>query len=230
MYKCKFGCGKSYNQRTSLRKHYKTCDKQHINLKNNDQTKQLITVIENMENRMERKMEQMQQGFADVKFLVANSEPKTLININNIVLTEKLPSGGPKSFYDEIIKKFGEKHGNDKLAFLAGKSDAVGVYKMLYPSEKMSDNPVIYENNQFKFLSDDDEIKFGEEVIHRVTKHVKAAMLYASNAIIKTSLDLNKTERLYEYYNLGNIQGNALKEKMFQKQIAEYIKNKLICA
>ena len=74
----------------------------------------------------------------------------------------------------------------------------------------------------------DNQIKFGTEVLLRVTKQVKAAMLYASNALIQTALEINKTERLYEYYNLGNIQGNALKEKQYKKQLSDYIKHQLI--
>ena len=222
MYNCSVKCGQVFKTRNGLCKHRKGCQHaQSAKIKKSLNNKDLITVIEKME-------EKMSAVYTKVDEL--SNEPRTQININNIVLTEKLPSGGPKSFYDEIIKKFGEKSGNDKIVFLAENSDAVGVYQLLYPSEKMSDNPVIYENNEFKFLSDGDKIEYGEQVINRVTKHVKAAMLYASNAIIKASLELNKTEKLYEYYNLGNIQGNALKEKLFRKQISNYIKNKLIFA
>ena len=68
----------------------------------------------------------------------------------------------------------------------------------------MSDNPVIYENKMFKFLSDDDEVQHCNTIIDRFTRHVKAAMLYASNDLIHTTMTLNKTQQLFEYYNARN--------------------------
>ena len=46
----------------------------------------------------------------------------------------------------------------DVVASLA-ENDPVGIYKILFPSNKMSENPIIYQNKVFRFLSDDDEVQ-----------------------------------------------------------------------
>ena len=229
------GCKLAFKSRFNLSAHRKKCPHKNliIQKKSTINEEKLVKKMNQMEKQqmlMNQQMcvmqKQIADGFIDMK---KSSGHNINIGINNIILTAKLPSGGPKCFYDAIIDKLGSKQGNDRIAKLAADSDAVGIYKLLYPSDKMSENPVVYENKQFKFLSDDNQVTFGAEILLRVTKQVKAAMLYASNALIQTALEINKTERLYEYYNLGNIQGNALKEKQYKKQLSDYIKHQLIC-
>ena len=236
MYKCKNGCGKTYTQYTNLRRHYKTCnhnpeikirDKELIstmNVMKQEFTNTVKQQITEMNTQMQEKISAVKQEIS----VMAKTPTTQNINIMNINITKKLPSGGPRAFYDQIIGKLGHKKGMDVVASLAGENDPVGIYKILFPSNKMSENPIIYQNKVFRFLSDDDEVQIGDSVISRVTKHVKAAMLYASNDIIEYCMTKNNTRQLYEHYSLKEIQGNALKEKFIEQEIINHIKHNLI--
>ena len=91
----------------------------------------------------------------------------------------------------------------------------------------MKDNPVIYEDNTFKYL-DGDEIVCDNKIIVKIAEQIQTAMLYASSNLITESIKINKTHQLYDIYDIGKIQNNVKNSCLIEKQVSGYIKLELI--
>ena len=239
MYKCSF-CHNSYSHKVALHNHKKICGfdkKPIISLrpkktveKNSDD---LITVIKQMNDKMDRMNQNVSKNINEMNRKIDNINEKSTHTVNNVstnvsivnnIITERLP----KCFYTALIDKLGKKKAVNLVNLAASKNCPIDIYKELFPSCKMADNPVIFEGNTFKFLSDEGEIVCDDSIIDRIVNNVQTAMLYASSDLIKESLAINKTKQLYELYDIGSIQRNVRKIKLIKKQLIEYIKKQLV--
>ena len=86
----------------------------------------------------------------------------------------------------------GQQKAVNMINLYSAKNEPLKIYKELYPS-KIPNNPVIFENNSFKFLAEDGEIVYDQAIIQQIADNVQAAMLYTSSHLIDESLKLNST-------------------------------------
>ena len=166
------------------------------------------------------------QKFAELKQhppQVNNNINNNLSITNNINITEKIP----KCFYSELVDRLGKKNAVNFINLHSAKNDPIKIYQELFPSKNLSENPVLYENRQFKYLDSSGELTYGPEIIDKITDHIQVAMLYASSSLIDESLKMNSTKRLFELYDIGSIQRNVRKVKYIKQQVLEYIKTQL---
>ena len=99
---------------------------------------------------------------------------------------------------------------------------------MLFPSNKIEDNPIIYHNNMYQYLdSNSNEIISTEskDIIRQIARDIQTAMLMASNDLIKQSIKENITNQLYDVYDIASIQENVCGFKEIEEQLINYIES-----
>jgi len=246
MYKCHY-CFRTYKHRQSLHTHKKKCVYQRspkiIQKPENDpeiESPQIQTQIkpklqthvrtqsqaDNVD--MSNLMDKINSITSNIKELMdkpqhtTNNIVNNIIN-NNVIITEKLPA----CFYNALISKLGKKEAVNLLNLSSASNSAINIYKELYPSNKMKDNPVIYEDNSFKYL-EGNEIVSNNSIITKIAEQIQTAMLYASSNLITESIKIEKTDQLYDIYDIGKIQNNVRNRYLIEKQLSGYIKLELI--
>jgi len=152
-----------------------------------------------------------------------NNSTKNINMTNNLNLTKKLP----ESMFQALIDKVGRKNAVQLLIESCNDNDTIKIYKKLFPSQKLSDNPIIYHNNHFKYLDNNNKIVINDEIIQKVARDIQTAMLYASSEFITESIITKQTDRLYEVYDIGDIQGNISDLCIITDQLTDYIKDHL---
>ena len=143
--------------------------------------------------------------------------------INQVVITKELP----KCFYQALIDKMGKTDAVNLINSSTASNSGINIYKELYPSKKVADNPVIYDEETFKYL-EDNKIMADNKIIVRIAREIQKAMLYASSDLITESVRINMTDQLYDIYDIGRIQDNVQKVNIIKKQVSNYIKLELI--
>ena len=229
MYQCKF-CYKQYKQKRSQLKHQKECKimqgalitpKQPPKTVENNNNILLTSINHLLKKHMDRIDKRIDEKIGKIE------TPKQIINnnniINNVTITQKLP----KCIFSELVNRMGQQKAVNMINLYSAKNEPLKIYKELYPSKILEDNPVIFENNSFKFLAEDGEIVYDQAIIQQIADNVQAAMLYASSHLIDESLKLNSTKRLFELYDIGSVQRNVRKIKFIKQQIQNYIISEL---
>jgi len=219
MKKCNF-CNHTFSTRQSLSIHLKTCifrSKPVIKRKTNP-TVQKIEQIQNASDNAEIK-----ELLREIKTEIINRPAPIVINNinNNVTITQKLP----KCFYEALVQKIGTQGIADMFDQNRESTelDALTIYKKLYPSNKIEDNPVVFHDNHFKYLNDNNEVVVDDNIIRVIARKIQNALLHASNMLITESIKLNTTNKLYDVYNIGEIQNNIRDMDQMQDQISDYI-------
>jgi len=234
MYKCEY-CKRIYQRRSSLSQHRKKCIHKPTDI--NDITKLLESTRAKQEEQHKLIQQQQHQKAAEMlnneKFLNAvrqiireetNRLPQNITNnITNVIITKHLPD----CFYQALVDKLGAVETNKFLNITAAENKPIEIYKKLYPSGIKSENPVIYENDNFKYLKDN-QVVADNSIIKQIARKIQAAMLMASSSLINESIKINKTNQLYDIYDIGQIQKNLTDIECIEQQISDYIKVELI--
>ena len=236
MYKCSY-CLNNFSRRSALNVHQKKCIYKRtpkITTKKPVQPAtqasqpissvsetDLVSVMAQMSANMNKLTEKIEK--LEKKPYQINNQINNINNHQNIVITEKLPD----CFYSALVNKLGKTKAINLLNLSSASNAAINIYKELYPSNRLKDNPVIYENNTFKYL-DGNEVVCDNEIIAEIAKQIQTAMLYASSNLITESIKINKTHQLYDIYDIGKIQNNVRNTGLIERQVSGYIKLELI--
>jgi len=230
MHKCTY-CLKTYKHRSGLYKHQKECiykrcpkiiEKQQVQVQARTQIPSTDSVMSAVLNNINANMNKINEELKELKekpYEIKNQ----INNVNNIIITKELP----ECFYQALVNKLGKTKAINLLNLSSASNSAINIYKELYPSNKVEDNPVIYEDNTFKYL-EGDKIVCDNKIITAIAKQIQTAMLYASSNLITESIRINKTHQLYDIYDIGKIQSNVRNTGLIEKQVSGYIKLELI--
>jgi len=172
---------------------------------------ELINVVKNLNEDMNDFKQEIRQEISK----------KPQITINNIVIKERLHD----DFFEALVDKYGK---NYTMKLLNTECDAVAIYKKLYPSNRLEDNPIIYHNETFKYLDETNNIISDDAIIDIVARKIQTALLHASNSLICESIKTQKTNQLYDLYDIGEIQSNLTNIDQIKNQLSAYIKVELI--
>jgi len=236
-------CHKGFKHKTNLIKHIKKCiyKKSPIIVKKpssikqsepepepepepeNKDIKALISVVKGLSEdigQMKHQISQQQPHITIHDNRVSNVS--NVNTVNNFVIKERIPDDFYKALRDKVGYSGTLKIMDDLSK--ADKIDAVSIYKQLYPSNKIADNPVVYHNDTFKYLDDNDQIVSDNSIIHILAKKIQTALLHASNNLITESIKTKNTSQLYDVYDLRDIQGNISNIEVIKQQLADYIK------
>jgi len=202
MFICKF-CKRKFDTCSGLYKHDKLCVyrkcptiKKRID---NDAVKRLIEDVEVLKN-----------------------QPQTVTNITNvtnIIITKKLD----EDFFQAVSDKLGHNKALDLFNTSIADNDVVEIYKQLYPSNKLAENPVVFHDNTFKYLDQDNNLISDNSILTVIARRLQLALLHASNELISTSILAGRTNQLYELYDIGKIQSNIKNFDEIKNQIGNYI-------
>jgi len=184
--------------------------------------------LEDMKNKTKQELEDMKkttkEELADIKKNAQTTIINNINNFNNINITKELPT----SWYDALVTKMGKQSAVKLLNNCSSDGNIVKIYTELFPSRRINDNPVFYENKEgFKYL-DDNNLVSDDKIIFAIAKKIQAAMLYATNELITESIKLNKTAQLYDVYDIGTMQNTAMDLSFIEQQLSNYIQMELI--
>lgn len=207
MKKCDY-CLKEYWQK-HLSRHRKSCI-----YKSTPKIERKVDMTEMMAEMRDELMTEMRN---EMKTAIKNVKTTTINN--NIIITQELPV----SIYDELIKKLGKEGAVNGLNEGSSVNDLLVGYKMLYPSKKKVDHPIIYEGEGFKYLKNGDVI-CDDKILELVVENLQRAMLYASSEMIRENIKKGMTDRLYDFYDIGNIQRNVMCKRSIKETLTNYIK------
>jgi len=219
MKQCNF-CKRVFVTRQALCKHRKLCSlsgkpiitKKKVKINTDPQNAELQQNIKDLEEKMEK---MQSHNITQVNIDITNQQ-------QNLNITKRLPD----SFYQALLDKIG----NNGLLSLLDVDDlnVVDIYKKIFPSNKIADNPVVYHDQDFKYLNDAGEIISGDDIIDIIARNIQTALLHASNSLISESLKTNCTNNLYDVYDIGKIQRGISDVNQMKQQLSSYIKLELI--
>lgn len=222
MPKCDY-CLKEFKRHQYVLKHQKICSyRKSPKIKVKDTTNEMFSILINQNKKIAEELHHIKnKPYQQINNTINNVN--NVNNVNNIIITEKLP----ECFYNALVDKLGKTKAINLLNLSSASNSAINIYKELYPSKKILDNPVIYQDNTFKYL-EGNEVISDNRIISQIAKQIQTAMLYASSNLITESIKINKTDQLYDIYDIGKIQTNVRNTGLIEKQVSGYIKLELI--
>jgi len=155
------------------------------------------------------------------------TDARTTTNITDASTNVNIGTKLPKCFYSALVDKIGLNEIHKLLEESCSKEglNTLTVYKKLFPSNKAVDNPIIFHDNHFKYLDDNNEIICNDDILKIIAHELQTALLYASNELINECIKTNRTTQLYDVYNISEIQGNIHDLKNMNTELEQYIKS-----
>jgi len=225
---CKY-CLKYFAYPRSLKRHQLHCNHtiKPIIKKKEEEIRPVDKFIINQLNEINKKVDEIRDSKQQMllptdaynKVILPNADAHT-----KIIIKQKLPT----DFYAAIIEKLGKNNALLSINKATANRSALDLYKMLFPSNKIEDNPIIYHNNMYQYLdSNSNEIISTEskDIIRQIARDIQTAMLMASNDLIKQSIKENITNQLYDVYDIASIQENVCGFKEIEEQLINYIES-----
>jgi len=222
MYECRF-CKNTFSSNNSLFNHTKNC----VFRKTPSIKKRtvLIQAKQSVEQTLAQRVSDMEQQIKDIDSKINITPPQTKITQVNVNIIKQLPG----CFYEALVEKIGKP----EIAKLLGTEfsesgyNAVNVYKKLFPSKRLEDNPIVFSDDGFKYLNSNNEIVTDNEIIDIIAHKIQTALLYASNQLIGQCIKSNNTNQLYDLYDIGEIQRSLSNVNEMKHQLSNYIKLEL---
>jgi len=221
MFNCKF-CYKSFNRKYNCQRHEKKCIKIKITpnitpkkYPKNNHTNVILAAVADLKKEIsELKLK------SNITINNTNVTNNVNNNVNNIVITQKLP----ESFHQALVDKIGIVETTNLCNEAASENNIIKIYKTLFPPDQPDKQPIIYHENTFKYLDKDNNIVADDDIINIVTSRIQNTMLLSAHNLIIQSIQESQTKKLYEFYNIRQIQKNSSDYDKIKESIITYLK------
>lgn len=133
--------------------------------------------------------------------------PQQIIT-NNINITNNISIIAP-NFYEALVQKLGQKTAVDMLAQSAKFNKPMKILNELYFNDVDPHNyPIASHNGRYRYLNEEGEIveDSHDGLTTMISGKIQNAMAIASSELIKEQVAENTVHRLYDVYDIGEMQ------------------------